>query len=446
MRLVQGLRLLFQALAICFSLVMPVTALAQSGGREAVGVMEIYSLLVDQKGTIRLSGGGSGFVLNVEGHVVTNHHVIEGANSFVVLPDGFKGSAKNTLTRPNAKLIWSSADLDLAILKLELGEFTLVPVTLTTVLPERGDDVLAVGFPGIADGLNAQGGVIDIVKAGGDLTANATVTKGVFSRFLTDSTWRKGTRTLSIIQHNAEINGGNSGGPLFDRCGRVIGVNTVGVRPGAGAGIFFASHISELTKILESQRIPHTIVTAPCGSPLDKLGLLQNALMAMGIVLLGTSALLVVALRRPRQQIIRQVERLSQPFRRMGGSSPGPIHHDPRPAQGQAAGAGAQACVTLEGQMPDGKPFSLSIDIRHIEDDSATIGRDPGRSRYVIRHDQVSRAHARMVRRGNALMIADVGSSNGTRVNGRQIPVGVETEIRPGDELGFGPVRAKVRR
>ena len=85
-------------------------------------------------------GSGSGFVLNAQGDIATNHHVIAGSRSFTV---------RQGASRASARLIWSSADLDLAVTQYRRPAGRTVPFwpsSLTTVT-----EVIAVGFPGAAD-------------------------------------------------------------------------------------------------------------------------------------------------------------------------------------------------------------------------------------------------------------------------------------------------------
>ena len=150
-------------------------------------------------------GSGSGFIVDTDGHVVTNAHVVAGASDLqAVLADG---------TEVGLELIGSEPLLDVAILKLDLPEGTEVPGVLsfadsTTLRP--GDEVVAIG--------NALGAFPNTVSEG---TVN-----GVDRGFPSDS----GLSTM--IQHDAEIWHGNSGGPLLNLHGQVVGVNTAGISGG----------------------------------------------------------------------------------------------------------------------------------------------------------------------------------------------------------------------
>ena len=200
-------------------------------------------------------GTGTGFIINDSGLVATNHHVVHGGIRFEV----FVSSSPTTI---DAQVLWQSEDLDLALLRAPgLGG---EPLVLSTVTPETGDEVWALGFPGLADRL-------------GD-GSQFTVTDGVVGRVLLGA-W-SGSQ-LEIIQHSAEINPGNSGGPLVDACGAVVGVNTQGSGAGrivrdsegrvidvmGGAGIYFASRITELIDVLRGEGEQFTSSDTVCGAP-----------------------------------------------------------------------------------------------------------------------------------------------------------------------------------
>lgn len=157
----------------------------------------------------KVQGAGSGFIIDPEGHIVTNNHVIDGAEEVTVtLNDG---------TKFQAEVIGRDEKSDLALLKVNAGH-PLPYVDLGDSASTRvGDWVLAVGNPfGLGGSVNAG-----IVSARG-----RDINSGPYDDYL---------------QIDAPINRGNSGGPLFDAYGRVIGVNTAIYSPtGGNVGIGFA--------------------------------------------------------------------------------------------------------------------------------------------------------------------------------------------------------------
>ena len=199
------------------------------------------------------TGSGSGFVLNAQGDVATNHHVVSGSSRFAV---------KQGNRDAPAQLVWSSQELDLAIVRIQGAILPgLAAVALAVSPPSPPLNAVAVGFPGAAETIATSDNAI------------ASYNKGNVARVFS-GTWNR-RRALDIVQHSADINPGNSGGPLFDACGRVIGVNTAGLTvtvrqtPGgpsinAPSGIFWASFIGELARELRLLSIPHEAVSDGC--------------------------------------------------------------------------------------------------------------------------------------------------------------------------------------
>ena len=158
-------------------------------------------------------GSGSGFIWDREGHVVTNFHVIAGANAISVV------TADRSEYR--AKVVGADPDHDLAVLQIPAPPASLAPVVAGDVGRLRvGQKVLAIGNP---------------------FGLDHTLTTGIVSA-LGRSIRSMSDRTIEgVIQTDAAINPGNSGGPLLDSSGRLIGINTQIVSPsGAYAGVGFA--------------------------------------------------------------------------------------------------------------------------------------------------------------------------------------------------------------
>ncbi|MCE7977065.1 MAG: PDZ domain-containing protein [Nitrospira sp. NTP1] len=168
-------------------------------------------------------GSGTGFVWSRQGHIVTNYHVIYGADSITVtLADR---------TEYKAKVIGADPDHDVAVLQIQASESTLQPVTIGNSQSLRvGQKVLAIGNP---------------------FGLDHTLTTGVVSA-LGRTIKSMSNRTIEgVIQTDAAINPGNSGGPLLDSGGRLIGVNTQIVSPsGAFAGIGFAVPVDTVNRIV----------------------------------------------------------------------------------------------------------------------------------------------------------------------------------------------------
>ena len=166
------------------------------------GVVTIYVFGPPHPDNIPL-GQGSGFVIDTEGHIVTNHHVVQGADEIEIdFASGFKAWAT---------LLGTDPDSDLAVLKVEAPPTELVPIPLGDSDSVRvGEQVVAIGNP---------------------FGLSGTMTVGVVSaigRVLQSERQAPGGGAFSagdLIQTDAAINPGNSGGPLLNLSGQVIGVN-----------------------------------------------------------------------------------------------------------------------------------------------------------------------------------------------------------------------------
>lgn len=168
-------------------------------------------------------GSGTGFVWNKQGHIVTNFHVVYGADAITVtLADR---------TEHKAKVVGADPDHDLAVLQIQTSAEALVPVAVGSSHDLHvGQKVLAIGNP---------------------FGLDHTLTTGVVSA-LGRTIKSLSNRTIEgVIQTDAAINPGNSGGPLLDSTGRLIGINTQIVSPsGAFAGIGFAVPVDTVNRIV----------------------------------------------------------------------------------------------------------------------------------------------------------------------------------------------------
>ncbi len=212
---------------------------AESGRRRS-GKPESFEHFFPRRGPSRSLG--SGFILDEEGYIVTNHHVIEGADRVTVI------FADNT--ELEATLLGSDPDSDLAVLQGEDSGHILPPVSLGDSSSVRvGNIALAIGNP---------------------FGQEFTITSGIISAV--GRTIRSGNSQFSIpqvIQTDAPINPGNSGGPLFDLSGEVIGINTAVSR--AGQGIGFAVPIDMVTPFLDDLKNEGEIARGWLGVSLQPL-------------------------------------------------------------------------------------------------------------------------------------------------------------------------------
>jgi S1-C subfamily serine protease len=180
-------------------------------------------------------GSGSGFLWDKEGHVVTNFHVIQGADA-----------AKVTLADQSswdAVLVGAEPNKDIAVLKIKADADVLRPLPLGTSNDlQVGQKVFAIGSP---------------------FGLDQTLTTGVISGLGREIESVTQHPIKGVIQTDAAINPGNSGGPLLDSAGRLIGVNTAIYSPsGAYAGIGFAVPVDIVNRVVP-QLLKHGKVVRP---------------------------------------------------------------------------------------------------------------------------------------------------------------------------------------
>ncbi|MEI1278723.1 trypsin-like peptidase domain-containing protein [Leptospira venezuelensis] len=189
----------------------------------------------------KVSGLGSGFILNKEGYILTNDHVVRNFDKFKVV-------FKNVKEPVSAKLIGTDPMIDVALLKVEANQ-DLQPIEIgDSSAVKVGDWAIAIGAPfGLEQSMTV--GVISKVGRGGIDNSG-----------------------VHYIQTDAAINQGNSGGPLLDINGRVVGINRMIVSPSGGSiGLGFAIPINEAKAIVEELKSGGKVKRARLGVALDDL-------------------------------------------------------------------------------------------------------------------------------------------------------------------------------
>ncbi|MES2634547.1 MAG: trypsin-like peptidase domain-containing protein [Pseudomonadota bacterium] len=179
-----------------------------------------FRFFFGEQGNQPQAGLGSGVIISNDGYILTNNHVVEGADEIeVVLADSRK---------VNAKVMGTDPDTDLAILKISIDRLPVITLGNSDAL-QVGDQVLAIGNP---------------------FGVGQTVTSGIVSALGRN---QLGINTFeNFIQTDAAINPGNSGGALVDVNGHLMGINTaIYSRSGGSMGIGFAIPVSTAKLVLE---------------------------------------------------------------------------------------------------------------------------------------------------------------------------------------------------
>jgi S1-C subfamily serine protease len=180
-------------------------------------------------------GSGSGSVIDDQGHILTNYHVVEGAQKLTVSFGGDKSYP--------ATVVGGDPDTDLAVIKVD------APRDQLRVVPFGDSDQLAVGQK--------------VLAIGNPFGLDRTLTTGVISGLQRPLRARNDRPIEGAIQTDASINPGNSGGPLLDSRGRMIGINSQILSPsGASAGVGFAIPVN-IAKRIVPQLIENGVVRRP---------------------------------------------------------------------------------------------------------------------------------------------------------------------------------------
>ena len=209
-----------QATIAIFQSASPSVVLVISGERDITGMQTVAV------------GGGTGFIWDEQGHVVTNNHVVQASEIIVRMPGGEDIAAS---------VIGRAPQYDLAVLRLSRTPENAPPLAIGTSNDlQVGQAAFAIGNP---------------------FGFDQTITSGIVSALGRRLPTPEGREIADVIQTDAAINPGNSGGPLLDSAGRVIGVTTAIFSPsGAYAGVGFAVPVDTVARVvpqlIQSGRAP----------------------------------------------------------------------------------------------------------------------------------------------------------------------------------------------
>jgi putative serine protease PepD len=222
-------------------------------------VRDMFGLYAEER-----EGAGSGSVIDDQGHILTNYHVIEGAQRLSVHFGGGKNYA--------ATVVGRDPDTDLAVIKL-----VEKPKEAITIVPLGDSDKLVVGQK--------------VLAIGNRFGLDRTLTTGVISGLQRPIRARNNRQIEGAIQTDASINPGNSGGPLLDSRGRMIGINAQIQSPsGVSAGVGFAIPVNIAKRIVPELLRSGTIQRPKLGivpRDVETLGNQVNMPVSYGVLILN---------------------------------------------------------------------------------------------------------------------------------------------------------------
>jgi len=342
---------------------------------------------------------GTGFFIGTEGenpqYIITNCHVIE---EFILAGKALGGGELHVLfdkdDEAEAYLVDYDAEKDVAILRLAEATDKRIPLQMRAPQESSlGSEAYAVGYPAAAD--------LTVAAVNSFSQKDATVTTGSISRFLTESgTGRK------LIQTDASLGGGNSGGPLFDGSGAVIGINTAGSK--LDTNLFYAVSVSEVLPLLQKNSIPYAVAEEKAGGgiPVLYIGIAAGAMLLLIVI--------VVAVLLNRKKKPAQAAPAVQAARNQTGS---PILRSMAPQHGGMV-------VQLHGS-----PVQL--------------GRDANLCRLVYQDGTpgVSNKHCQVYydQRESVFVVTDLNSTYGTFLsNGQRIASNTPVKLPPRSSFYLG--------
>ncbi len=386
----------FFALVLFTGLVMASTATANVS-RDVIARADtsVGRVLIDRGFWLREMQLGSGTIVGRQGNDIiflTNAHVIAGARRIEV---GFSHLGQSVVY--DAHVLNTDPGLDLALLRLrpKLGNsmhpFSIMPIGTREL--GRGESVAVLGFPALSD-----------VTGDGETAPEffvSTVTQGTISR-VTDGTLDSSQRRRELVQHDAVFNPGNSGGPLIDVCGNLVGVNTAYLTGGSSTRTAAPSFVASSGKVVERYLRQHEVSATFTARGCSALSNNQTTLMLVGLgvvaVLGGIVAVLIFSLRKS------------------GKSAP------------RLARKGVLV-ASFGGQ-------TVRLDTEALRR-GVKIGRDSA-CRISAGMSDLSREHARLILRDRRLMIEDLGSSNGTFVDGVRLARNKAQQVNTSSSILLG--------
>ena len=239
------------------------TVIVENGSLSAA-VEKAYNTAVMVKtfNNNRVKGSGSGFIYKIEGdsaYIMTNHHVIDGGNKWTIIT--------STDDEIEGKVLGSDEYLDIAIIKVSKKDYMeIVSIKGDDKEINRGDTVFTIGAP---VGYEYRGTVTNGIISGINRLVEVSVKNSL-----------QGDYVMEVIQTNAAVNPGNSGGPLFNASGEVVGVISMKLVENSIEGMGFAipieyamSHVSKLEK---GEKIERPLLGITMLNVTDTYALFQN--------------------------------------------------------------------------------------------------------------------------------------------------------------------------
>lgn len=429
------------AMATLIALALPASA-QQFGNatmRTEGAVTRIWTL------TEKWKKHGTGIVIGKENGgrrltILTNFHVVDSEGEPSISVVGFRNGDDVVLY--DVEILRRDPRRDLAVIRAQASGTGVVDpavMHISTTELHATDPVAVVGYPGVAD---ISGGRMDDPRTYDPTTTLGTVSKLVFSGW----PWLQGLE-FQVVQHTAAVNPGNSGGPLVNICGQVVGVNTFKPADGSADGTFWSSGVRAIQDVLDQADVSY--VTRPCGFVGKTLNRSVDPMMMFGAG--GALAVLAMAV----GGLLLLSGRKHAPIGGTGGQGaarvgPGAsavaqpdaptVIVDVKRRPPSAATSG----IVVRLVPPEGSPGKFGFPYDKLRS-GITLGRDQS-SDANIGHPSLSRVHAELKLDGRNLLITDRSSTNGSSVDGQMLDPGKPRQINSTSRIQLGTVTLEIEK
>ena len=423
----------------------------------------IRLLVIDQSGVKPSFESGTAFAIDNNGNYITNHHVIATALK------GGKIAAVESLAPEKfhkVEIVWESEEYDLAMVHVK--DWKKPALTLSSGdLLKKGQDVYSIGFPGAADRDNATEFNVSTLK------------KGVFSAFK-NFPLMNGGQNVKMIEHDAAVNSGNSGGPLADACGRVVGINeqkslgqvidqgSQGIAINSAEGILFSINTLELMGLLDKHNVAFNRDDSVCTKTTIGFGNSNLALIIIGLI--AALAITGFIFMYRRVQTINGGQFNTRVLSRMihdringsTGETPSPSRSRARSSVRSYFSHNEGRIIHRDEQQPAEAPLApepvtpvipqilYSLVPQHSHSGLPTmtlpsqgsyrLGRNQSTEiQLVLSNQYVSSEHLLItVNPDQSVVVEDLGSMNGTHVSGTRLTQGQIHPLHIGQSLRIG--------
>lgn len=397
--------------------------------RNGVAVVSEYVALEGEEVGI---AHGSGFFIGKEGenpqYLITNYHVIEdylyygaGMNATYQAPDGTKYSLKSYLR------VYFDSDnyveayvedydqvADIALLKLENPTDQRKALKICSPTEDMiGSTIYAIGFPGLSDN-----SIIDATSSWG--LSDTTITTGVINRLVTSS-----GSGVKNIQTDAVLQAGNSGGPMVNEKGSVVGVNVMSVGNSTET-TYYAVNIDEVTEMLDFRNISYSREEeSASGLPVNNL-----IFVIVAAVVIVAVILIAVLVKNKKDTLKKEKSRNTQQTQESAGIP----ETAPTADTVQNPKDSGYRLQSVSGAL-EGRRFMIRTD------SPLTLGRNPEFCNVVYPANTagVSGKHCQIWYDNGMIYINDLGSSHGTFIApGRKLAANQPIQIKQGDSFYLG--------